>query len=283
MNYWLLSLSLLNVLLLAYIGFTELTKNKSKVEDNRLTKGLQLLQNKISILQDLSDKTDEQVRKWVHVLDQKASEVQGQLLQSDEKIQQIENALNKALDVSKIFYEQVPHAEMTERQKTSKYVQAAKLANQGFTVDQICQKIDLSSAEIEMITKMNREELQFAEESLPAWVAAASSEAGGNVSLSKGSYRAQELTDFTTQMNQLKKMSNIVSETAFDMNKPDMTSMNQIKQEFAIAVTETLTHNLGQNSTPVPQTFLEEPKDRTITKTETGKIVRPFEFRKIVK
>lgn len=283
MNYWLLSLSLLNVLLLAYIGFTELTKNKSKVEDNRLTKGLQLLQNKISILQDLSDKTDEQVRKWVHVLDQKASEVQGQLLQSDEKIQQIENALNKALDVSKIFYEQVPHAEMTERQKTSKYVQAAKLANQGFTVDQICQKIDLSSAEIEMITKMNREELQFAEESLPAWVAAASNEAGGNGNLNKGSYRAQELTDFTTQMNQLKKMSNIVSETAFDMNKPDMTCMNQIKQEFASAVTETLTHNLGQNSTHVPQTFLEEPKDRTITKTETGKIVRPFEFRKIVK
>lgn len=283
MNYWLLSLSLLNVLLLAYIGFSELTKNKSKVEDNRLTKGLQLLQNKISILQDLSDKTDEQVRKWVHVIDQKASEVQGQLLQSDAKILQIENALNKALDVSKIFYEQVPHAEMTERQKTSKYVQAAKLANQGFTVDQICQKIDLSSAEIEMITKLNREELQFAEERLPAWVEAASSDAGGNSNGSIGAYRAQEITDFTAQMNQLKKMSTMVSETAFDMNKPDMTSMNQIKQEFATAVTDTLTHNLAQNSTHIPQTFLEETKDKATTKTESGKIVKPFEFRKIVK
>ena len=283
MNYWLLSLSLLNVLLLAYIGFSELTKSKSKVEDNRLTKGLQLLQNKISILQDLSDKTDEQVRKWVHVIDQKASEVQGQLLQSDDKILQIENALNKALDVSKIFYEQVPHAEMTERQKTSKYVQAAKLANQGFTVDQICQKIDLSSAEIEMITKMNREELQFAEERLPAWVEAASNDAGANTNMNIGTYRAQELTDFTAQMNQLKKMSTMVSETAFDMNKPDMTSMNQIKQDFTTAVTDTLTHNLAQNSTQIPQTFLEDIKDKTITKTETGKIVKPFEFRKIVK
>lgn len=283
MNYWLLSLSLLNVLLLAYIGFSELTKNKSKAEDNRLTKGLQLLQNKISILQDLSDKTDEQVRKWVHVIDQKASEVQGQLLQSDDKILQIENALNKALDVSKIFYEQVPHAEMTERQKTSKYVQAAKLANQGFTVDQICQKIDLSSAEIEMITKMNREELQFAEERLPAWVEAAGNDAGASTNLNIGTYRAQELTDFTVQMNQLKKMSTMVSETAFDMNKPDMTSMNQIKQEFTTAVTDTLTHNLAQNSTQIPQTFLEDNKYKAITKTETGKIVKPFEFRKIIK
>ncbi len=282
MNYWLLSLSLLNVLLIAYIGFSVLTKNKTKAEDNRLTRGLQLLQNKISILQDLSDKTDEQVRKWVHVIDQKAGEVQRQLLKSDEKIVQIENALNKALDVSKIFYEQVPHVEMAERQKTSKYVQAAKLANQGFTVDQISQKIDLSAAEIEMITKMNREELQFNEERLPAWVESATQDMGQNQQ-TIGKYRAQELSEFTTQMNQLKKMSSMASETAFDMNSPDMTSMNQIKQEFSTAITDTLNHNLAQNSTQIPQTFLEDKKANEITKTESGKIVRPFEFRKIVK
>lgn len=286
MNYWLLSLSLLNVLLIAYIGFSQLTKNKSKAEDNRLTKGLQLLQNKISILQDLSDKTDEQVRKWVHVIEQKAGEVQGQIIKSDEKIEQIENALSKALDVSKIFYEQVPHAEMAERQKTSKYVQAAKLANQGFTVDQISQKIDLSTAELEMITKMNREELQFAEDSLPAWVQAASSDIhtgshdlGGGMSMGAGENRMQELTDFATQVQQLKKMSSMATETAFDMNKPDMTSMNQIKQEFTTAVTDAL----AQNSTQIPQTFLEDKKDTGITRTESGKIIRPFEFRKIVK
>lgn len=283
MNYWLLSLSLMNVLLLAYIGFSQLTKNKGKSEDNRLTKGLQLLQNKISILQDLSDKTDEQVRKWVHVIEQKSGEVQGQLVKSDEKIMQIENALSKALDVSKIFYEQVPHAEIAERQKTSKYVQAAKLANQGFTVDQICLKIDLSAPEIEMITKMNREELQFAEESLPAWVQAASANTGGTIGSNNSEYRTQELSEFTTQMQQFQKMNTMVAETAFDENKVDMTSMNQIKQEFTAAVTETLTQNLSQNSTQIPQTFLEDKKNEGITRTESGKIVRPFEFRKIVK
>ena len=69
MNYWLLTLSMINILLLTFVLFSWLTKNKSRVEDQRLTKGLQLLQNKISILQDLSDKSDEQVRKWVHLIE----------------------------------------------------------------------------------------------------------------------------------------------------------------------------------------------------------------------
>jgi hypothetical protein len=235
------------------------------MEDQRLTKGLQLLQNKISILQDLSDKTDEQVRTWVHLIEQKATDVQKQLIQSDEKIAQIEQALSKALDVSKIFYEQVPASEMAERQKTSKYVQAAKLANQGFTTDQISQKVDLSIAEIDMITKMNREQLQFAEESLPAWVnAAAQTENVEN--------RDQELADFNSQ---LQKMSQMVSSKAFDLPKPDLSSMNQIKQQF--------TDTIAQNSTQIPQTFIDEKKQPAETRTGDGKIVRPFEFRKIVK
>ncbi len=251
---------------MAYVSFTQLAKTRAKVDDQRLTRGLQLLQNKISILQDLSDKTDEQVRSWVHLIEQKASEVQGRIHQSDEKIIQIEQALSKALDVSKIFYEQVPHAEMVERQKTSKYVQAAKLANQGFSTDQILQKVDLSTAEVEMITKMNREQLQFSEENLPAWVHAATSkgEAVEN--------RTQELADFNTQ---LQKMNQMISSTAFDIPNPDMTVMNQIKQQF--------TDTLAINSTQIPQTFLDEKKAVLETITEDGKIIRPFEFRKIVK
>ena len=266
MNYWLLSLTLLNILLIAYIAFNQLSKNKARVEDNRLTRGLQLLQNKISILQDLSDKTDEQVRNWVHVIETKSTAVQNQLIRSDEKIIQIESALSKALDVSKIFYEQVPANEMAERQKTSKYVQAARLANQGFSTDQISQKVDLSAAEIEMITKLNRDNLQFADDNLPAWVAAESAEAG---TLEKCT---QEVDEFTAQ---LQRMNQMVTSTAFESAKPDMTSMNQIKQQF--------TDTLGQNSTQIPQTFLDEKKSDAITRTETGKIVKPFEFRKIVK
>lgn len=263
MNYWLLTLSLMNVLLFSFILFTWLTKNKSKVEDQRLTKGLQLLQNKISILQDLSDKSDEQVRRWVHLIEQKSIAVQDQLIMSDEKIVQIESALSKALDVSKIFYEQVPHAEMADRQKTSKYVQAAKLANQGFTSEQINQKIDMSPAEIDMIIKMNREQLQFSEESLPAWVQDPSADLSSE-------QRQQEVNDFSLQ---LKKMNQMVTATAFDTPAPDMTSMNEIKQQF--------NDSISNNSAHVPQTFLDEKKAEAISKTSDGKTVKPFEFRKI--
>ncbi len=178
---------------------------------------------------------------------------------------QIEEALSKALDVSKIFYEQVPHAEMAERQKTSKYVQAAKLANQGFSAEQISQKVDLSIAEIEMISKMNREELQFAEEKLPAWVAQAAESNTDN--------RQLEVDEFSSRLS---KLSSMASSTAFDMNVPDMSTMNQIKQEF--------TNSIALNSTQVPQTFLDDRKlPEAETRTESGKVVRPFEFKKIVK
>lgn len=294
-NYWLLSLCLFNVLLLAFIGFNHLSQKKSKAEDHRLTKGLQLLQNKISILQDLSDKTDEQVRKWVHIIEQKSHDIQHQLHASDEKIIQIEEVLSKAtekaIEASQIFYERVPHAEMAEREKTSKYVRVAKLANQGLTTEEISQQIDLSIAEIEMITKMNREELQFSEKNLPTWAQVASKKNDekdinfkGSSSSISNEYRARELTDFATQMQQLQqtqKISQMVSTTAFDVTAPDLSSMNQIKQEFKAAVTDTL----AMNSTQIPQTFLDDKVNSAAvtTKTPSGKIVRPFEFRRIVK
>lgn len=250
---------------MAYIVFDRFVRSKIHKEDQRLTKGLQLLQNKISILQDLSDRSDEQVKKWIHLIEQKSVDVQNSLQLSDEKITQIEMALSKALDVSKIFYDQVPHAEIAERQKTSKYVQAAKLANQGFTNDQICQKIDLSPAEVELIIKMNRDQLQFSEKDLPLWA-----QEGANVTRNQQieNVQQQELYEFDSQM---KRMHQSISNTAFDIAKPDLTTMNSIKEKFNTT--------LAQHSTKIPQTFIGE--NQGIGKTAQGKTVRPFEFKKI--
>jgi len=264
-NYWLLALSMMNLLMLTLLLFSWLTKNKTKIEDQRLTKGLQLLQNKISILQDLSDKSDEQVHKWLHLIEQKSYEVQNQLTRSDEKIAQIEAVLAKALDVTKAFADQMPHETLAERQKTSRYAQAAKLAHQGYNAEQISQKVDLSVAEIEIIIKMNRNELQFSEDNLPAWV-------DMNTTAPTSADEAQEMNEFTAQ---LKKMNQVVSASAFDIAKPDMTSMNQIKQQF--------TDSLSLNSTQIPQTFIDEKKETAAaTTTADGKTIKPFQFRKIV-
>ncbi len=279
MNFWLLTLTLVNLLLITFIVFNWFIRSKEHHEDQRLTKGLQLLQNKISILQDLSDKSDEQVRRWVHLIEQKSADVQSKLMQSDEKIEQIESVLSKALDVSKIFYDQVPHAEIVERQKTSKYVQAAKLANQGFTSDQISQKVDLNLAEIDMIVKMNKEKLQFSEENLPAWIQDISSEGkpSNNDLQSPASFSmaGPQMTAHQTEIaefgQQLKKMNQMVSATAFESAKPDLTSMEAIKQQF--------NDSISKNSTQVPQTFLGDQSKNVVF--QNGKAIKPFEFKKI--
>ena len=261
MNFWLLTLIFINLLLITFIIFNWVLRTKITQEDQRLTKGLQLLQNKISILQDLSDKSDEQVRRWVHLIEQKSSDVQAQINLSDEKIIQIESVLSKALDVSKIFYDQVPHAEIMERQKTSKYVQAAQLANQGFTADQISQKIELNTAEIEMIIRLNKEQLQFSSENLPAWVNTHS-----NSNMNEVSNHRQEIEEFGQQ---LKKMNQMVSSTAFDIQKPDLSSMQNIKQQFDDSINKNM-------ASAVPQSFVEEQSAAL-----NDKQVKPFEFRRI--
>lgn len=258
-NIWLLLLTLLNVILLAGLSFTLFLKLKEKKEDQRLTKGLQLLQNKISILQDLSDKTDEQVHKLVHLVDQKAGEVRGHINEADHRIEQIEKALSKALDVSKIFSEQIPQQEMANRQKTSLYVQAAKLANQGFSPEQISQKIDLSPAEIEMIAKVNKDNLQFAEESLPDWVNLNANQIAQNTS-------DQEIADFTAALStQNQKMQQSVASSAFDSLQQDLTAQNSLRNEFEKTI-KTMPQNFNEYSAPA---------------NVDKKAIRPFEFKRI--
>jgi hypothetical protein len=75
MNILAMIVTCLNIILLLGLSFHVFIRVKEKKEDQRITKGLQLLQHKISILQDLSDKADEQVQRLVHVLDNKSTEL----------------------------------------------------------------------------------------------------------------------------------------------------------------------------------------------------------------
>jgi hypothetical protein len=75
MNIFLMLLTCLNIILVLGLSFTVFLRVKEKKEDQRITKGLQLLQHKIAILQDLSDKADEQVQRLVHMLDTKSNDL----------------------------------------------------------------------------------------------------------------------------------------------------------------------------------------------------------------
>lgn len=269
MNIWLLLLTFFNIVLLAGLSFSLFLRVREKKEDQRLTKGLQLLQNKISILEDLSDKTDHQVRKLVHILDQKTGEVRQVMAASDEQIHQIEAMLNKGLEISKIFHEQIPQGEMHSRQKTNLYVTAAKMAHQGYNMEQILAQVDLTPAEIQMIIKVNKDNLQFAEDQLPTWAQGA-----GAQSVNNNTTAQSDLTEFAqalTNQNSMfsgTRLNSTITETAFDSVKQDMTTQTNLTSEFKKSIQQ------------MPQTFT---ADTRTTTTPDGKVVKPFEFKRIIK
>lgn len=274
MNIWLLLLTFFNIVLLAGLSFSLFLRVREKKEDQRLTKGLQLLQNKISILEDLSDKTDQQVRKLIHILDQKTGEVRQVMAASDEQIQQIEAMLNKGLEISKIFHEQIPQGEMQNRQKTNLYVTAAKMAHQGYNIEQILAQVELTPAEVQMIIKVNKDNLQFAEDQLPAWAQGTTTQAtnGGNQSaMAELNDFAQALTNqnslYSAATRPATKLTTTITETAFDSVRQDMNAQSSLTTEFKKTIQQ------------MPQTF----SDNGTTTTADGKIVKPFEFKRIVK
>jgi hypothetical protein len=169
MSFWVLVQILVNLLLLTSTVILWLKLNRPAKDDPRLSKGLQLLQSKISVLEDLSDRTDTQVNQLISLIEQKTKELQNQIVKSDKQIQNIESSMGRSLEVAKIFQDKIPHQEIIERQNTIKYVKAATLAHQGATVEEIAREVDLSMGEIEFIAKVNKDELQFSIEDLPDW------------------------------------------------------------------------------------------------------------------
>ncbi len=143
---------------------------KSNQEDPKISSSLQLLQDKIIVLEDLGDRTEQKVIELSRILESKLIEVQKKVEQADKVLGQIGQSMEKSLEVAKIFQDKIPHNEIVERQNTVKFVKAALMANQGHTADEIAQVIDLSRGEIEFLIKVNKEELSFDESQLPEWV-----------------------------------------------------------------------------------------------------------------
>jgi cell division septum initiation protein DivIVA len=146
--------------------------NRAPKDDPRLSRGLQLLQSKIAVLEDLSDRTDAQVQQLMSMIEQKSREVQAKIHQAEQTVNEIRVSTERSLDVAKIFQDKIPHQEIIERQNTIKYVTAARLAHQGVAVDEILNHVDLPKGEIEFIASVNRDRLMFNEDQLPDWARA---------------------------------------------------------------------------------------------------------------
>lgn len=154
-----------------FVGFVAMWMRlrRPPQDDPRLSRGLQLLQTKITVLEDLSDRTDAQVKQLSALLDQKTRMVQNKILEAEQQVLKIDHSMNKSLEVAEIFQDKIPHQEILERQRTVEYVKAARMAHLGLSVDEIAQTVHLPREQIELIAKFNRDQLMFDESQLPNW------------------------------------------------------------------------------------------------------------------
>ena len=225
---------------------------KNKKEDSRINKGLQLLQNKISILEDLSDKTDNQIRKSIHNLDTKANEVKNLISEAQNQNYQLSEAMQKCFSILSEMNRLQPTEAQIKDYKTTQYVKAAQMANQGYSLETIAEQIDLSPAELNMIIKVNKNELQFANDQLPEWLKT-------QTLLNQNFLKDEELKSFENliqKQNQLNIQPSVPNQNS-EMQSASMTKIfqNQIHQKNF------------------------QPEE--IKSNEKSKIIKPFEFKKI--
>lgn len=194
-------------------------------DDQRLSKGLQLLQAKLAALEDLSDRTEVQVNQLVAILEKKIKEIQSKIVQADHVISQIDLSIKKSLEVATIFQDKIPHEEIQERQYTKKYVMAAQLAHQGKTTKEISESVNLSMAEIDLIAKINKDQLQFDVSSLPEWATTTGLEPSHEIKESS----IQIPTLFENKLTQ-KSMSNF--ESAFEVPTGHSTELKKLGEQF---------------------------------------------------
>ncbi|MEK6555144.1 MAG: DUF2802 domain-containing protein [Bdellovibrionota bacterium] len=223
-------------------------------EDPRLSRGLQLLQSKISVLEDLSDRTEKQVQQLMALLEERARILQGKILQAHETMAKIDQSMSKSLNVAKIFQDKIPHEEIIERQNSAKFVLAAKMAHQGKSVEEIMQEVDLPLAEVEFIAKVNRDELSFSEEHLPEW---AKTEARITEAFSQPKYDLSGLTqvqnNFKTAVKAAEDQARAVEERRRNQEIQQQQLIDGAKKAAQTFVTNAsqVFHDVGQKASQV--------------------------------
>lgn len=268
MSFWMLLQVVINLFLIAGIAALWIRGQKKKEEDPRLSKGLQLLQSKIAVIEDLSDKTEHQVQRITLLLDQKCKEVQARIQEADQQLARIDQNVKKSLDVAQIFQDKIPHHEIIERQNSLKYIQAAKLANQGLSSEEIAKQVDLTIGEIDFICKVNKQELQFDDDNLPGW--AQSDLKSASFEMNDSSISVDSFAE------QLKKIHPQLAEEAFEAPKVNTENLQNLTAELKAAA-QVAKPTLQNTSAPAAVAT------KVISTTGKEKIasVRPFEFKKI--
>jgi hypothetical protein len=265
---WTLLQIVFNIFIALGLFVVIMRMSRAPKDDPRLSRGLQLLQSKISVLEDLSDRTELQVNQLTAILENKAREVQAKVQLAEQTVHEIRVSMERSLDVAKIFQDKIPHAEIIERQNTIKYVQAARLAHQGLTVDDIAEKVDLPKGELEFISKVNREQLTFSEEQLPWWAKEGAME--GTAS----EQAAQDAMDEATGIPSRRDNENRLTAPSIEI-PPEVDPM-RLRAEIELAERQRLVENLSRLQTEMQN--LDQQLARDGSKRD---ITHAFEVQKV--
>lgn len=278
MSFWFLLQCLLNLVLLASVVGLWIRLNRPPKDDPRLSRGLQLLQSKIAVLEDLSDRTETQVTQMTALLEQKCKDIQSKIQASEKQLAKIEMSMQKSLEVAKIFQDRIPHTEILERQNTIKYVKAARLAHQGLSVAEIAQQVDLSAGEIEFIAKVNRDQLMFCEDSLPEWA-----EQDGNMTIATNEAEENEMTFGSP----LRRESSVDMRGVFEVPRSDQSALKKLGDAFKAACEDAVvpvTPTAGADKANDLSSFMDlsaPVKAAPVRESATASNIRPVQFRRI--
>jgi hypothetical protein len=276
-SFWVLVQVLVNLVVVAGVVGLWVRLQRPQKDDPRLSKGLQLLQSKIAVLEDLSDRTEVQVGQLTTLIEQKVREIQQQVQLSDRQLQKIEQSMQKSLEVAKIFQDRIPHGEIVERQSTIKYVKAARLAHQGMSVAEIANQVDLSLGEIEMIAKVNKDQLMFCEESLPEWAQASTKPAPENKDTDVDAFQESRL-DLEAPLS---REVPVDLSKAFEVPSTDQQALKKLGDAFRQAC-ENANHLQQVTQGFVEDNIVTKPAANPVpTPKATGPVIRPVTFPRI--
>jgi len=153
--------AIINILFFAFIGLLWSRLKHLTGDEGRLKQGLQILQAKIAILEDLGKRVDEQSQQMIQILDYKKNSLETLLEKVDFTIQNIDDKSIAANSTAEM---------RVERENVIKFTKAALLASKGVLPIEIANRIGLGIQESELIYSLNSHQLQFKLDELPGWM-----------------------------------------------------------------------------------------------------------------
>ncbi len=240
---WFLTQLFFDLVLLFAIGLLFGKLKQTVGDDGRIRQGLQILQNKIAILEDLQQKIDEQFKALSQILDIKNKKMDESVLMASSLIKTLEIKIQEGnkilLDLPDNLKININH----EDEQTLIYARAAIISSRGgedVSPLQLSTHLGISYEEAELIYKLNHKGLQFDITSLPEEIKIRLENEFGNLTpLISRSLKNDFVNDDISQAS-----------NSYSSPKPISTNLNYAHSTLAAQQVPAPSHSLSHSLSP---------------------------------